>query len=91
MGNGMFIITTDHAGIPDIVEDGVNGVVMKKEEGNIYSRVHTAIQSDVVVNVCVKNRECCIQKYQEKNYLHVIESIFFAVGSQKNVNKKRIS
>lgn len=38
MGNGMFIITTDHAGIPDIVEDGVNGIVMKNKE-NAYSKV----------------------------------------------------
>lgn len=25
MGNGMVILTTDHAGIPDIVKDGING------------------------------------------------------------------
>lgn len=34
----MFIITTDHAGIPDIVEDGVNGIVMSKAE-NTYKRL----------------------------------------------------
>ena len=28
MGNEMFIITSDHAGIPDIVDDGVNGIVI---------------------------------------------------------------
>lgn len=32
MGNGMFIITTDHAGIPDIVKDGVNGIVIFNEQ-----------------------------------------------------------
>lgn len=30
MGNGMMIVTTDHAGIPDIVEDGVNGIIAQK-------------------------------------------------------------
>lgn len=41
MGNGMFIITTDHAGIPDIVEDGVNGIVMKKcDVKHIYGRLY---------------------------------------------------
>lgn len=34
----MFIITTDHASIPNIVEDGVNGIVMSKAE-NTYKRL----------------------------------------------------
>lgn len=29
MGNGMLIITTNHAGIPYIVEDGINGMIQK--------------------------------------------------------------
>lgn len=33
MGNGMFIITTDHAGIPDIV-DTENGIVLKPCESS---------------------------------------------------------
>lgn len=43
MGNGMFIITTDHAGIPDIVEDEVNGIVIKKKENldDVYSKMQT--------------------------------------------------
>lgn len=32
MGNGMYVITTDHAGIPDIVSDGINGRMVKKDE-----------------------------------------------------------
>ena len=31
MGNGMLIITTDHAGIPDIVKDGINGLIIQKK------------------------------------------------------------
>ena len=33
MGNGIIIIITDHAGIADIVEDGVNGELKKTQEG----------------------------------------------------------
>lgn len=32
MGNGMFIITTDHAGIPDIVTNQSNGIVLKDNQ-----------------------------------------------------------
>ncbi len=31
MGNGMFIITTDHAGIPDITVGTENGIVLKNQ------------------------------------------------------------
>ena len=44
MGNGMFIITTDHAGIPDIVEDGVNGIVCKDKQKIDLSRFNRKIE-----------------------------------------------
>lgn len=44
----MFIITTDHAGIPDIVEDGVNGIVMSKAE-NTYKRLLQIDKSNIVM------------------------------------------
>ena len=74
MGNGMFIITTDHAGIPDIVEDGVNGIVMKKEE-NAYSKV-VSFKANELKTVCKRNREYCKEMYTEKRYLHMMETRF---------------
>lgn len=42
MGNGMVVVTTDHAGIPDLVIDGENGIVEEKNNistQRIYSRL----------------------------------------------------
>lgn len=74
MGNGMFIITTDHAGIPDIVEDGVNGIVMKNKE-NAYSKV-ASFKANELKTVCKRNREYCKEMYTEKRYLHMMETRF---------------
>ena len=42
MGNGMVIVTTDHAGIPDQVADTVNGIVVSKDKivpASIYEQL----------------------------------------------------
>jgi glycosyltransferase involved in cell wall biosynthesis len=68
MGNGMFIITTDHAGIPDIVEDGVNGIVMKKcDVKHIYGRLYE--QNRMIGSICQVNREYCEKNHSENVYL----------------------
>ena len=62
----MFIITTDHVGIPDIVEDGVNGIVMSKAE-NTYKRllqIDKKQYSDVI-----EKRIKCVTCFLEKMYI----------------------
>lgn len=70
MGNGMFIITTDHAGIPDIVEDGVNGIVMKnKEENNALVERLLEVNVNQLESIIKNNREYCKKRFSEKNYI----------------------
>ena len=70
MGDGMFIITTEHAGIPDIVEDGVNGIVMdvKKELEATYKQIFNLKQAEIL-GICRKNRARCKEKFSQKSYL----------------------
>jgi len=75
MGNGMFIITTDHAGIPDIVEDGVNGIVMKKcDVKHIYGRLYE--QNEMIGSICQVNREYCEKNHSENVYLQAMKYCF---------------
>lgn len=77
MGNGMFIITTDHAGIPDIVEDGVNGIVMSKDMKSIdlYKSIielsNTEIEEKARYNVSKVKGE-----FSEKKYLRKMMQIY---------------
>lgn len=73
MGNGLFIISTDHAGIPDVVEDGVNGIVMKSDISINYEQI-----SKKDISNCLKvNRNKVLMKYTQKNYIKHMYHIFY--------------
>ena len=84
MGNGMFIITTDHAGIPDIVEDGVNGIVIGKAEKtiNLYEALHKLSNIDIE-KIAKNNTEKVKQEFSEKEYIRNMEITY--INSIKNV------
>lgn len=75
MGNGMFIVATRHAGIPDIVIDGVNGMVVEKEHNilDIYNRI--IHNNDLML---VQEKNVCMAKefYDEKNYIKNMRNVF---------------
>lgn len=75
MGNGMFIITTHHAGIPDIVEDGVNGILIKRE--NAYSVMDSL---DVYLKNHCKilkiNRKKIVTYFKEQSYINNMKNVF---------------
>lgn len=73
MGNGMFIITTDHAGIPDIVKDNVNGIVMLND--NVQS-VYDKLNDVSFVKIANNNRNKIMNFYRERIYLENMEYYF---------------
>lgn len=80
MGNGMFIITTDHAGIPDIVEDGVNGVVMGKNVDAMEQyEQFLSYRNEYIKNVAKYNRKLCKHHYAQSEYIKAVENIIKAV------------
>ena len=84
MGNGMFIITTDHAGIPDIV-DTENGIVLKSNAKAVD--VSDVIQSEYnieVLQVCKRNRKKIETSFNQDNYLFNIKGTFSEVLFGKN-------
>ncbi|MFS2168904.1 glycosyltransferase family 4 protein [Priestia megaterium] len=77
MGSGMIIVTTNHAGIPDIVTNEQNGIVVSKdlnEQKKIYSMLY---QSKIQLHkIAKKNRRECLLYYQENRYTDNIGEIF---------------
>lgn len=78
----MYVVTTDHAGIPDIVEDGVNGIVatsgMLVDE--IYERLllHT---NEQIVRISEQNRKYCKNCFTENSYISSMKNVFDALLS----------
>ncbi len=80
MGNGMFIITTDHAGIPDVVEDGVNGIVIRdvKRVSEIYKDLEQLANPEML-KIINNNINYCRQNFTEKIYLFRMENKFGSI------------
>ena len=80
MGNGMFIITTDHAGIPDIVKNGVNGIVMDNNY-TVKSVYDKFINNDKakMKEISIVNRNRCKENYSQQNYINHMQTVFLKV------------
>ncbi len=75
MGNGMVIVTTDHAGIPDIVEDGVNGIVINKTSLNAAELYGSIIDIEDMKAIATINYRLCTDKYVQRNYTDSIRDV----------------
>lgn len=77
MGNGMFIITTDHAGILDIVKDNENGLIIYKHvnDEKVYKKMRS-ISNENLKNVCEKNFTTCKSHFSQSNYLKKMREIY---------------
>ena len=73
MGNGMVIVTTNHAGIPDIVNDK-NGIV--EERKNIYICNVYRNMLNIELEKTIKNNYNTSKKYSQYNYIKSIKNIF---------------
>lgn len=79
MGNGMVVLTTDHAGIPDVVENNKNGIVFSdNKEKNVelvYSELCRVFDGDYL-EIIKNNREKVVKNYTEKKYLDNMKELF---------------
>ena len=78
MGNGFVIITTDHAGIPDIVKNGINGDVANKTQID-YEREYNYMRSlamDDIITIESVNRNTIIKSYNQNVYLSEMLKVF---------------
>ena len=75
MGNGMAVITTDHAGIPDIVTNGKNGIVVSKDKINV-AKIYRQLQKLELKRVVSENRSKILHNYRQTDYINNFRTIF---------------
>ena len=80
MGNSMGIITTNHAGIPDIVNDGVNGLVVDKNrinEDDVYDYIqYLNYNRNILKKIGKTNYNTIITQYTESQYISNLDKVF---------------
>lgn len=79
MGNGMMIVTTNHAGIPDVIENDKNGILIDK--GNIdikklYNLILNKIDSNKLISIMEINRGEVKNAFNQEIYIENIKNIF---------------
>ncbi|MEO2223848.1 glycosyltransferase family 4 protein [Priestia megaterium] len=75
MGNGMVIITTNHAGIPDIVQNGINGLVCNEVNPSTIMN-YLLNNEEIYEEVLSNNRSNCLNNYTQKRYVSNMKDIF---------------
>lgn len=88
MGNAMLVITTNHAGIPDIVKNGINGLVIDKDIidiKTIFSYLNYIYTDRTELKqICKNNYNIVVNQYTEQQYLDNMDSVFKKVLGSGN-------
>lgn len=80
MGNAMYVVTTDHAGIPDIVQNDVNGIVADKNmtTDKIYEKLY-AFTNEELAAINRRNRAYCKARFSENVYISNMKELFLHI------------
>lgn len=74
MGNGIAVITTNHAGIPDIVKDKENGIVVDKNKIDLKDLYYKKIENIELQSVLLNNYNA-VKEYSQLNYISNMKKI----------------
>ncbi|MBM7567323.1 glycosyltransferase family 4 protein [Paenibacillus sacheonensis] len=81
MGNGLSIITTNHAGIPDIVSSRNGYIIDKQAPDQIASAIQELMNNrEYLVQHANENRLTTLMKFKEIDYIKRLESIMDEVS-----------
>ncbi len=77
MGNCLFIVTTNHAGIPDLIKNGVNGLMIEKayNVNNLYNEL-IKMDDKKISNCCLNGYNVILKNYEESKYIDNMKKIF---------------
>lgn len=80
MGNGMVILTTDHAGIPDVIQNGVNGCMLpySHELPQKYLDYVNGLNAEDIHAVQERNYKSVISDYLENTYIDNLRHVFIS-------------
>ena len=78
MANGLSVITTNHAGIPDLVKDQLNGFIVKYNDyTNIIKKLlHIFNNRSVQLDMVKVNRKTVKQYFTESYYIENMKKVF---------------
>lgn len=80
MGNGCLVIATKHAGIPDIIQTGYNGILVDKQNATYDNIARLFISKDFDLKSILKNaRQTVLSNYIEGTYLRNMKNVMACI------------
>lgn len=76
MGNGLCIVTTNHAGIPDVVIDQVNGMIVNEKDNKLIYELILNLEKEDYIRIFKNNYIKIKSLYKEDVYIDKLNSIF---------------
>ena len=85
MGNGLVILTTNHAGIPDIVQNGKNGCVVdcEKAKTKLYLHYIDDLSKAQIDKISVNNYKEVKDCFLENTYVFNLARVFSSIIDNK--------
>jgi len=86
MANGMSIITTDYAGIPDLIEQSENGYFAQYDDHEEIYKLLLSIEGnrDTQKRVILNNREKVLNMFTQAKYISRMDKVFHEMLNCKN-------
>ncbi len=76
MGNGLTIVASDHAGIPDVVQEGVHGMLFASgRESDAYAWMRSLSNADIAAMGAV-NRAAYRERYTQEIHIDAMRRLF---------------
>lgn len=79
MGNGLIVVTTNYAGIPDIVTSHT-GLIYDCNDKNIASKILDILSNTNLETMVITARKNILEQYDEKTYIENMKKIFLGGG-----------
>ena len=76
MGNGMLVVTTNHAGISDLVTDKLNGIVIDKRSIDVQEIYNRLVSFSNYSEIGIVNRETVKKRFCQQNYINNMKKCF---------------
>lgn len=76
MGNGMIIVSTNHAGIPDIVTNNENGIVVNASDFSVKDLYNKLLHISNLDVMMLNNRKAVVSRYNKQRYIEELKLIF---------------
>ncbi|MGN8844465.1 glycosyltransferase family 4 protein [Niallia sp. HCP3S3_B10] len=88
MGNGLAIITTRHAGIPDIVSESNGALIYPQSPNEIVQSLINLSDKNSLIDIAKNNRDYTLTKFKEVHYIERLDKIFNEVLTNESGIKK---